>query len=120
MILEHILKKVWTMEPEDKDMIVMWHKFFYETKTGRSFQKTSSLVAIGEGADHTAMARTVGLPMGIATKLILQNRIKLTGLHLPVRREIYLPVLKELEQSGIVFKEHLIEKQDNDENKPVF
>jgi saccharopine dehydrogenase-like NADP-dependent oxidoreductase len=120
MILEHILKKVWTMEPEDKDMIVMWHKFFYETKTGRSFQKTSSLVAIGEGADHTAMARTVGLPMGIAAKLILQNRIKLTGLHLPVRREIYLPVLKELEQSGIVFKEHLIEKQDNDENKPVF
>lgn len=120
MILEHILKKVWTMERDDKDMIVMWHKFFYDTKAGNSFQRTSSLVAMGEGSYHTAMARTVGLPMGIAAKLILQNKIELKGLRLPVHREIYLPVLKELEQSGIVFNEHTIEKPDNDENKPIF
>jgi saccharopine dehydrogenase (NAD+, L-glutamate forming) len=120
MIMEHILKKVWTMEPDDKDMIVMWHKFFYETKAGKSFQKTSSLVAMGESSDHTAMARTVGLPMGIAAKLVLQNKIELKGLRLPVHRGIYLPVLKELEQSGVVFKEHTIEKPDNDENKPIF
>lgn len=120
MILEHILKKVWAMEPDDKDMIVMWHKFFYVTKAGKSFQKTSSLVTLGEDSDHTAMARTVGLPMGIAAKLILQSKIQLKGLRLPVHREIYLPVLKELEQSGIVFKEHTIEKPDNDENKPIF
>jgi saccharopine dehydrogenase (NAD+, L-glutamate forming) len=120
MIVEHMLKKVWTMKPNDKDMIVMWHKLFYSDKAGKSFQKTSSLVAMGEGSDHTAMAKTVGLPIGIAAKLILQNKIGMKGLRLPVHKEVYMPVLKELEQSGIVFREKLTEQTHDDENKPIF
>jgi hypothetical protein len=54
---------------------------------------------------NTAMAKTVGLPLGIAAKLILQNKIKLIGLHIPVIAEIYEPVLKELELNGIKFNE---------------
>ncbi len=51
------------------------------------------------------MAKTVGLPLGIAAKLILNGTIKLTGLHIPTAKEIYEPVLKELEQNNIKFTE---------------
>ena len=51
------------------------------------------------------MAKTVGLPLGIATKLILQDKITITGLHIPIVPEIYMPVLTELEESGIIFNE---------------
>jgi len=93
-ILEHILKQSWTMKPDDKDMIVMWHKFFYKASNNKLYQKTSSLVVLGEDSSLTAMAKTVGLPMGIAAKLILNGEIKLKGLQLPVKKEIYEPVLK--------------------------
>ncbi len=119
-IMEHILKRVWTMRPEDKDMIVMWHKFFYEGDNGERYQRTSSLVAMGEGSEYTAMAKTVGLPMGIAAKLILQGKINLKGLQLPVRPEIYGPVLQELKSFGIEFKDHVERLKDYDENKPIF
>jgi saccharopine dehydrogenase (NADP+, L-glutamate forming) len=51
------------------------------------------------------MAKTVGLPLGIAAKLILNETIKLKGLHIPTAAAIYEPVLKELENAGIVFEE---------------
>ena len=59
-----------------------------------------------KGQDHlnTAMARTVGLPLGIAARLVLEGRINLTGLHIPIVPELYVPVLQELEQQGIAFE----------------
>ena len=119
-ILEHILKQKWTMDPDDRDMIVMWHKFYHRDAKTKYLQKTSSLVALGEDSQHTAMAKTVGLPMGIMAKLVLNKIVKLKGLHLPVIPEIYEPVLQELQQFGIVFKEQTKEKDDNSENQPVF
>ena len=119
-ILEHILSQKWLMEQEDKDMIVMWHKFYYKDKADRYYQRTSSLVALGEDAQHTAMARTVGLPMGIAVKLILNNELKLKGMQIPVNKMIYEPVLSELEKLGIAFNEKTELKDDNYENQPVF
>jgi saccharopine dehydrogenase (NADP+, L-glutamate forming) len=68
----------------------------------------SSLVVKGENNLRTAMAKTVGLPLGIAAKLILNGKLKLTGLHIPTAKEIYIPVLKELEQYGIKFEEETI------------
>ena len=118
-ILEHILKQTWTMNPDDKDMIVMWHKFFYQNSNEKKFQKTSSLVVLGEDANHTAMARTVGFPMGIAAKLVLNGEMKLKGLLLPVKREIYGPVLKELERFEIRFKEQTLPQSDSYENQPI-
>ena len=94
-VLEHILKKKWTMTEEDKDMIVMWHKFNYELD-GVSKQKHATLVSIGDNQLETAMAKTVGLPMGIAAKLILEGSIKTPGVHLPVSKDIYDPILNEL------------------------
>ena len=119
-ILEHILKEKWSMDPEDRDMVVMWHKFYYKNQEGTYFQKTSSLVAIGEDARHTAMAKTVGLPMGIAAKLVLNDEITSKGLQLPVTQEIYLQVLSKLRKIGIAFVEQTEKKDDDRENQPVF
>jgi saccharopine dehydrogenase-like NADP-dependent oxidoreductase len=85
-------------------MIVMLHEIEY-TVNEKSRQTRSCLIVKGEDPLHTAMAKTVGLPLGIAAKLILESKIQLTGLHIPVIPEIYEPVLKELELNGIKFNE---------------
>lgn len=103
-ILQSILEKKWSLNPSDRDMIVMWHKVVYK-KDGQEHQTESSLVCEGENEDHTAMAKTVGLPLAMACKLILMNQVSITGCILPISPEYYNPILKELENYGIVFKE---------------
>ncbi len=103
-ILQHILEQKWTLQPEDKDMIVMYHKFGYELN-GEKKMIESSMVSLGHDSDHTAMARTVGLPVGIATRHILEGAINTPGVQIPITREIYEPMLQELEEYGIRFKE---------------
>ena len=92
------------LQAEDKDMIVMLHEIEYEVNGQRSIVN-SSLVVKGENNLRTAMAKTVGLPLGIAVKMILNGTIDLTGLHIPTKKEIYEPVLKELEEHEIKFNE---------------
>lgn len=106
VILQGLIEKNWRMKETDKDMILMLHEFEYSLE-GKSHSLRSSLVVKGENALRTAMAKTVGLPLGIAARLILEGRIKLTGLHIPVIPEIYEPVLEELSSEGIRFKEKL-------------
>jgi saccharopine dehydrogenase-like NADP-dependent oxidoreductase len=103
-ILEKILSDSWTLRPDDKDMIVMYHKFGYELN-GKKEQIDSKMVCIGEDQTYTAMAKTVGLPVAMATLLILNGKITTPGVQLPIRKEVYLPILKELEEYGVVFKE---------------
>ena len=92
------------MKSDDKDMIVMLHEIGYDIE-GQSSIVRSCLVVKGEDNLRTAMAKTVGLPLGIAAKLILQGKIKIKGLQIPIVPEIYEPVLSELEQLGIKFTE---------------
>jgi saccharopine dehydrogenase-like NADP-dependent oxidoreductase len=103
-ILQKILMESWTLLPEERDMIVMYHKFGYELN-GKKHQLDSSLVVIGEDQRYTAMAKTVGLPVAIATLAILNKKIKTPGVQIPVKKEIYEPILAELETYGIIFKE---------------
>ena len=103
-VLQFIVEKKWALQPEDKDMIVMMHEIGYELH-GEHKEIKSSLVLKGDDSIHTAMAKTVGLPLGIAAKLILEGKIKEKGLHIPVSPEIYEPVLAELEKYGIIFHE---------------
>lgn len=103
-VLQHLLETRLAMQPDDKDMIVMQHEIGY-MRGGQLMQRKSTLVVKGEDSLHTAMAKTVGLPLGIAAKLLLEGRIKLRGVHIPVLPELYVPVLKELEEEGIVFEE---------------
>jgi saccharopine dehydrogenase-like NADP-dependent oxidoreductase len=103
-ILEKILSDKWTLQAHDKDMIVMYHKFGYELD-GKQQQIDSKMVCIGDDQTYTAMAKTVGLPVAIATLLILNGKISTTGVQLPIKKEVYQPILKELEAYGIHFKE---------------
>jgi len=103
-VLQFILEKKWVLHAHDKDMIVMMHEIGYEIKNQKSKVKT---VLVVKGEDHlrTAMAKTVGLPLGIAATLLLEGKIKEAGLHIPIIPGIYEPVLKALAGHGIVFKE---------------
>lgn len=103
-VLQFALEKKLALKPEDKDMIVMLHEIGYETN-GHQKEVKSYLIVKGDDQLHTAMAKTVGLPLGIAAKLILEEKVSLTGLHIPILPVIYEPVLKELQEHGIVFYE---------------
>ena len=103
-ILEKILTDSWTLEEDDKDMIVMYHKFGYKLN-GNKEQIDSKMVCIGDDQTYTAMAKTVGLPVAMATLLILNGKITTPGVQLPIRKEVYEPILKELEDYGVIFKE---------------
>jgi saccharopine dehydrogenase-like NADP-dependent oxidoreductase len=102
--LERILKEKWTLGPDDKDMIVMQHKLGFE-KDGRKRQIESSMVCIGEDQVNTAMSKTVGLPVAISCLKILNGAISSPGVQIPISKEIYEPVLEELEHYGICFRE---------------
>lgn len=103
-ILEKILTDSWTLQPNDKDMIVMYHKFGYELN-GERKQIDATMVCLGDDQTYTAMAKTVGLPVAMATLQILNGNIKTPGVQLPLNKEVYLPILKELEEYGVVFHE---------------
>jgi len=104
-ILEKILCENWKLNSKDKDMIVMYHKFGYELN-GEKKQIDSKMVTIGEDQTYTAMAKTVGLPVAIASLAILNGKIKTYGVQLPIKQEIYDPILEELKNFGIKFKEY--------------
>jgi len=101
--LQEILEYSWTLADEDKDMIVMYHKFGYELQ-GKKQQIDANMVVLGENRSHTAMAKTVGLPVAIATLLILNGQINTPGVQIPISSEVYAPILTELKNYGIQFK----------------
>jgi saccharopine dehydrogenase (NADP+, L-glutamate forming) len=103
-ILEHILNKKWKLNDTDKDFIVMWHRFKFELN-GKQKEVQAYFAATGENSTMTAMAKTVGLPLGIATKLLAEGMIKSRGVQIPVASEFYEPILNELKSLGIALEE---------------
>jgi saccharopine dehydrogenase-like NADP-dependent oxidoreductase len=103
-ILEKILVNKLVLEPGDKDMVVMVHQFTYLLNGEKRFIE-SSMVNLGDDKVQTAMSKTVGYPVGICAKLILQNQISERGVLLPIKAEVYNPILDELEELGVVFQE---------------
>ena len=103
-VLQFIVERKLALQPHDKDMIVMLHEIGYK-KNNIQHEIKSSLIVKGEDSLHTAMAKTVGLPLGIAAKLFLEGKINETGLHIPIIPSIYEPVLEELKKFDIVFNE---------------
>ena len=103
-VLQHLLEHKWALQSDDKDMIVMQHLFEY-TESNINYHLKSSLVLRGKDQVHTAMSMTVGLPVAIATELILNGEITLTGVRIPTDKEIYLPILERLKEFDIDFIE---------------
>ena len=110
LILEKLLLEKWKLKEDDKDMIIMQHEFEY-TLNGENRKLTSTLVLKGHDQVDTAMSRLVGLPLGIFVKNVMEGKIKSKGVNIPVMKEVYDPVLKELEDYGVVFveKEEILE-----------
>lgn len=107
-ILQCILEKRWALLPGDRDMIVMLHELTYQQGT-KKMRLQAQLVVEGDDRLHTAMAKTVGLPLGIAAALIMKGVIKSRGLQIPIQPDIYQPVLAALHAKGIRFQEQLQE-----------
>lgn len=103
-ILQHLLEKKWNMKPKDKDMVVIQHVIKYKLK-GKKMKSTSTMTLKGNNAENTAMAKFVGLPIGIFVKHIIKGNISETGVRIPIDKNVYTPVLEELEEYGIVFNE---------------
>jgi saccharopine dehydrogenase-like NADP-dependent oxidoreductase len=112
-ILQRIMEKKMMLDPGDKDMIVMYHKIGYVLE-GANKEINSSLVVIGSDQTYTAMSDTVGLPLGIFTKLLLKGEISSKGVILPILQEVYNPVLNELKKFGIAFKEKEFSPSDKE------
>lgn len=105
-VLQFCMEKKWVLAADDKDMIVMLHQIGYEWQ-GDYYWMESSLVVKGEDATYTAMAKTVGLPLGIAARLLHQGKLEMRGLHIPIIESIYRPVLAELALAGIRFQDQV-------------
>jgi saccharopine dehydrogenase-like NADP-dependent oxidoreductase len=105
-ILQQLLEQKWKLKESDRDLIVMQHIFEY-TLRGKNIFHTASLVVKGENSVYTAMAKTVGTPLAIVAKNILNGVIKLKGVCIPTDSSVYKPVLEELKSYGVSF----IEKQ---------
>lgn len=107
-MLQEILVRKMTLDPDDKDMLVMHHEFEYEL-SDKKYMVTSQMVNIGEDKTYTSMSNTVGLPLAICAKMILNDEIEVRGVQMPILPEIYMPILEELEELGITFIEKEVE-----------
>jgi saccharopine dehydrogenase-like NADP-dependent oxidoreductase len=103
-ILQKILEEKWTLEPHDKDMIVMWHKFEYQLN-GHDHELHSSMVYIGKDQTYTAMSDTVGIPAAVMAKRMINGQVPYTGVQLPLYKDIYEPMLQELAGYNMLFHE---------------
>ena len=107
-VVEALVTEAWKLGADDRDMIVMWHRFDY-VMDGQARARTSSLCLEGKDSVFTAMSDTVGLPMALAVKPMLDQVFGVTGVHAPMASEFYAPILEGLEALGIVFEEEEIE-----------
>ena len=96
------------MTDEDRDLVIMRHNFVLEDQYKKRWNHYSTLIASGSSkkqGGYTIMAKTVGMTAAIATRLILDNKVKARGVISPITKEIYDPILKELEKLGVVMIE---------------
>jgi saccharopine dehydrogenase-like NADP-dependent oxidoreductase len=106
-ILLQLLSSKWAMQPYDKDMVVMKHEIAYKYRDFVT-QFTSTMQVIGEGGDHSAMAKTVGLPMAILAEMIINRVVEPPhGVLIPNMYQVYRPVLFRLAKKGIIFEEQV-------------
>ncbi len=106
-ILLSVLNEKWQMASIEKDMVAMQHEIEYMHKD-RKIKLTSTMVINGENREYSAMAKTVGLPIAILARMVLNKKIKPpTGVLMPTMPSVYRPVLTELTHHGIVFTDEV-------------
>jgi saccharopine dehydrogenase-like NADP-dependent oxidoreductase len=101
------MQKKLSYQKGERDMVILQHKITAKYDNNHKQEIISTLMDYGNPNGDTAMARTVGLPLAIAAKKILDGKIRCTGIQIPVSPEIYEPILAELRKSGIEFETHI-------------
>jgi len=104
-ILSYLLEKKLIFKDDEKDMIILQHKFTVENADKTKDLITSTLIDYGEALKESSMARTVSLPLAIGVRFMAEGKFNLTGVQIPITKEIYEPVLKELETLNIKMDE---------------
>ena len=94
-------------KPNEKDMIIVHNEMAVEFPD-RKEKRISSMLVEGIPYGDSAMARAVSLPAAIATKLILEGKITRKGVCMPSTKEMYEPILEEMETLGFSFKKETI------------
>lgn len=107
LLLETVLLDKWSLKPNEQDFIIMHHEYDYILE-GERKTLVSTLQLTGENGKDTALAKVVGLPMAILLKKIMQGEITEMGMEVPMKKEVYDPILEELETYGIIFKDRHI------------
>ena len=111
-ILLNLLLGKWDLKQDDRDMIIMQHEIEYVLEGEERLLK-STMIMKGENAEDTAMARLVGLPIGIFVKNVMEGKIQYSEKNIPIKSEVYTPVLNELQEFGVNFvdSDELLEKE---------
>ncbi|NVK21421.1 MAG: saccharopine dehydrogenase NADP-binding domain-containing protein [Kangiellaceae bacterium] len=108
----HLLTQKLVYQSNERDMVILQHKFALERADGSQYYIASTLKALGEVGGYTAMSKTVGYPAAIAAQLIADKKIDRKGVILPVSADIYQPILQQLEKEGISCVEQQFEVKD--------
>ena len=101
----HILQKKLVYNKNEKDLLVQHHEFTAKYPDGRQEKINSTMINTGIPGGDSSMSRTVGLPVAIAAKMVVQGKINHHGVIIPIYKEIYEPLLAELSTMDIKFKE---------------
>lgn len=104
LLLETVLLDKWTLKSKEKDLVLMQHEYDYVLE-GERKTLISTMKVKGKSGKDTALAKVVGLPMAILLKKVMKGEIKEMGMDVPMKKEIYDPLLKEMEEYGIIFKD---------------
>ncbi len=108
-MMVHLLNEKLAMPATARDLVVLVHELDVEYDTGRKEQIKSTMIEYGQAGGITAMSKTVGMPLGIAVKLLLNNELPITGVQIPIHPAVYRPILAELASEGLSFTEHVEE-----------
>lgn len=104
-VLCHLLLEKLYYKEGERDMLILRHKFIGENKDKSRDMITSTMIDFGIPGGDSSMARTVSLPLAIGVKLMAEGKINLKGVQIPTKKEIYEPVLEELEKLNIKLEE---------------
>ncbi len=105
-IIEDLLERKWQLAENDKDLAILMLEFKYRLN-GKNYKQTTTMSLIGNNSHDTAIAKVIGMPIGICVKLLMEGKIPPKGIKTSVSPSVYHPVLEELKDFGIDFKDKI-------------
>jgi saccharopine dehydrogenase (NADP+, L-glutamate forming) len=95
------LERNMQFEKDERNFVMLRHKFEIENKDCSKETRTSTLVEYGNPKGHSAMAKLVSVPCGVAVKQVLDGTISEKRILAPMSSKINDPLMAELRKYGI-------------------